>query len=194
MTTSIRRRRLLAAGAALAAGACSGGGGGGGGDADLEFAADAGAIERLAVDHFTATSRALTEGRLGALVPQALAALVAGAVGQHRDALDAWNKVLVDAGRAEVSAPPAKAQEALNAAGLRVTDVVAAATLALRVEDYAGQTYQRALPALVRPPLIALAAQVNVVGHQRQAILRYLLGLDPVADAPSEPSLRLITG
>jgi hypothetical protein len=191
MTPAVSRRRFLAGAGALLAGACSGGGGG---DADLDFAADAAAIERLAVDHFTGTSRLMTDGRLGALVPQALAALVAGAVGQHRQAHDAWNKMLTDAGRAEVTSPPAKAQEALNAAGVRVTDIPSAAALALQLEDYAGQVYQRALPTLVRPETVTLAARVTVVGHQRQAVLRYLLGRDPVASAGADPRLRLITG
>lgn len=192
MTLDVSRRRFLAGAGALVAGACSGGGHAG--DADLDFAADAAALERLAVDHFTGTNRLMTDGKLGALVPRALADLVAGAVGQHRQAHDAWNKVLTGAGRAEVAAPPVKAQEALNAAGVRVTDVLAAASLALRLEDYACQTYQRALPALVRPETITLAAQVSVVGHQRQAVLRYLLGRDPVAAAGADPHLRLITG
>ena len=192
MTAGVSRRRFVAGAGVLVAGACSGGGGAG--DADLDFAADAAALERLAVDHFTGTGRLLTDGKLGALVPQALAALVAGAVGQHRQAHDAWNKILTGAGRAEVTAPPAKAQEALNAAGLQVTDVLAAAALALRLEDYAGQAYQRALPTLVRPETVMLAAQVNVVGHQRQAVLRYLLGRDPVAAAGADPQLRMIGG
>jgi hypothetical protein len=192
VTAAVSRRRFLAGAGVMVAGACSGGGGAG--DADLDFAADATAIERLAVDHFTGTGRLLTDGKLGALVPQALAALIAGAVGQHRQAQDAWNKILTGAGRAEVTAPPAKAQEALNAAGLQVTDVLAAATLALRLEDYACQAYQRALPTLVRPETITLAAQVSVVGHQRQAVLRYLLGRDPVAPAGADPQLRLISG
>lgn len=192
MTPALSRRRLLAATGAIVAGACSGGGGAG--DADLDFAADAAAIERLAVDHFTGTSRLMTDGKLGALVPQALAALVAGAVGQHRQAHDAWNKLLTGAGRAEVTAPPAKAQEAVNAAGLRVLDIPSAAALALRLEDYACQTYQQALPTLVRPETITLAAQISVVGHQRQAVLRFLLGRDPVAAAGADPQVRLISG
>jgi hypothetical protein len=192
VTQEVSRRRFLAGAGVIVAGACSGGSDAG--DADLDFAADAAAIERLAVDHFTGTARLMTDGKLGALVPQALAALVAGAVGHHRQAHDAWNKILTAAGRAEVTAPPAKAQEALNAAGLRVIDITAAAALALRLEDYACQAYQRALPMLVRPETITLAAQVDVVGHQRQAVLRFLLGLNPVAGAPADPQLRLITG
>jgi hypothetical protein len=193
VTLAVSRRRFLVVAGGLAAGACSRSGGGDA-DADFDFAADAAAIERLAVDHFTGTSRLMTDGKLGALVPQALAALVAGAVGQHRQAQDAWNKLLTGAGRAEVTGPPAKAQEALNAAGLRVVDIPAAATLALRLEDYACQVYQRALPTLVRPETITLAAQVAVVGHQRQAVLRYLLGLAPVAAPGADPQLRLISG
>ena len=193
MTLAVSRRRFLVGAGAMVAGACAGGGDNAE-DSDLDFASDAAAIERLAVDHFTGTGRLMTDGKLGALVPQALAALVAGAVGQHRQAQDAWNRILTDAGRAEVTAPPAKAQEALNAAGLRVTDIPSAATLALRLEDYVGQVYQRALPTLARPETITLAGQVSVVAHQRQAVLRYLLGRDPVAPAGADPQLRLISG
>ena len=192
MTLAVSRRRFLAGAVGMVAGACSSGGDAG--DPDLDFAADAAAVERLAVDHFTGTGRLMTEGKLGALVPQALATLVAGAVGQHRQAQDAWNKILTGAGRAEVTSPPAKAQEALNAAGLRVTDILAAATLALRLEDYVCQGYQQALATLVRPEIITLAAQIDVVGHQRQAVLRFLLGRDPVAAAGADPQLRVITG
>jgi hypothetical protein len=39
-----------------------------------------------------------------------------------------------------------------------------------------------------------VAAQLAVAGHQRQAVLRYLLGREPVAAAGADPQLRLISG
>ena len=194
MSDVLGRRTFLAGAAALAAGACSGRGDGGGADADLDLAREAAGMEKLAVDHYTATGMLATGGKLGALIPPAFAALVAAAAGQHRQAHDAWNALLAGAGRPPVTAPGAKLQEALNAAGVRIADIPGAAALALRVEDFATQTYQRALPALIRPEALTLAARVSVVGHQRQAVLRYLLGLDPVTGARAEPTLRLITG
>ena len=206
MTFLLSRRRLLAGtgpALALVTAACAGDGSGGGGGVDLDFAAEAAGVERLALDHYTWTATLLTGGKVGALVPAAVAELVASAVGQHRQAHDAWNTLLTDAGRAAAGAPQGKLQEALNAAGIRVTDIPTAAALALRLEDYACQTYQRALPELQGPDAIRLAAEVSVVGHQRQSVLRYLLGLDPVGSgttpgpaglAPAAPSFELITG
>jgi hypothetical protein len=194
MTARVTRRRLLAGGAAaLVAGACSDGAGGSG-DPDLDVAGEAAGMERLAFDHYVSAGRLMTDGKVGALVPQALASLVATAAGHHDQAHRAWNTLLVDAGRAEVTAAPAKLQEALNAAFIRQTDVLALASLALRLEDYASQTYLRALPDLRRPEAIQVAAQLAVAGHQRQAVLRYLLGREPVAVAGADPQLRLISG
>ena len=146
MTVLVSRRRLLAgSAAALALAACSDGGPAEA-DVDLDFAGTAAGVEKLALDHYTATGLLMTGGKLGALVPPALGALFATATGHHRQAHDAWNKVRTDAGRAAVTAPPAKLQEALNAASLRQFDVPAAVNLAIRVEDYACQTYQQAIP------------------------------------------------
>ncbi len=127
-------------------------------------------------------------------MPPALAALFATATGHHRQAHDAWNKVLTDAGRAEVTAPPAKLQEALNAACLRQFDMPAAVNLGhpdrgLRLPDLPA-----GMPTLEGPDALRLAAQVAVAGYQRQAVLRYLLGLDPVQQAGADPRFALITG
>lgn len=188
-----RRRLLAGSAAALALAACSDGGPAEA-DADLDFAGTAAGVEKLALDHYTAAGMLMTAGKLGALVPPALGALFATATGHHRQAHDAWNKVRTGAGRAAVTAPAAKLQEALNAASLRQFDVPAAVTLAIRVEDYACQTYQQAIPTLRSPDSLRLAAQVAVAGYQRQAALRYLLGLDPVAGAGADPRPALITG
>lgn len=190
----VSRRRLLAgSAAALALAACSESGPAEA-DADLDFAGTAAGVEKLALDHYTATGMLMTAGKLGALVPPALGALFATATGHHRQAHDAWNKVRTDAGRAAVAAPAAKLQEALNAASLRQLDVPAAVNLAIRIEDYACQTYQQALPTLRGPDALRVAAQVAVAGYQRQAVLRYLLALDPVAGAGADPQFNLITG
>ena len=194
MTVPVSRRRLLAGSvAALAFAACSDGGPEGA-DVDLDFAGTAAGVEKLALDHYTGTGLLMTGGKLGALVPPALGALFATATGHHRQAHDAWNKVRTDAGRAAVTAPPAKLQEALNAASLGQFDVPAAVNLATRIEDYACQTYQQAMPTLKGPDALRLAAQVAVAGYQRQAALRFLLGLDPVQQAGADPRFSLITG
>jgi len=112
------------------------------------------------------------------------------------------------AGRPAVTAPTAALKPTVDAAAAKLTDVPGAATLALRLEDYASQTYQSVIPTLKSPDAIKLAAQITVVGSQHQAILRYVLGLYPVGSgpmkaanglanvdfAPSSPTPALITG
>jgi hypothetical protein len=222
-STSVSRRRFLAgstvaAGLAVVAAACSkdkkdsatGGGQTGGttpaapgANTDLDTAAAAAGLEKLAFDTYTAAGQLAVTGKLGAAVPPAVATFVTTAAKQHQDAMDAWNKVLTGAGRPAVETPTAALKPAVDAAAGKLTDVPGAATLALRLEDYASQTYQKVIPTLKSADAIKLAAQINVVGQQHQAILRYVLGLYPVGSgpakdtrdfAPSDPQLALITG
>ena len=180
----------------------------GGANADLEVAAAAAGLEKLAFDTYTAAGQLATTGKLGASVPPAVVTFVTTAAKQHQEALDNWNKVLTGAGRPAVTAPTAALKPTVDAAAGKLTDVPGAATLALRLEDYASQTYQSVIPTLKSPDAIKLAAQITVVGSQHQAILRYVLGLYPVGSgpmkaatglanvdfAPSSPTTALITG
>jgi len=228
-STAVSRRRFLvgssvAAGLVVLTAACgnddedsdSGAGGQTGGttattaagaNADLETAAAAAGLEKLAADTYAAALAAATAGKLGA-VPPAVATFVTTAQKQHQEALDNWNKVLTGAGKPAVSVPTAALAPAVNAEFAKVSTIPAAATLALRLEDYASQTYQAVIPTLKSPDAIKLAAQINVVGSQHQAILRYVLGLYPVGAgpvkaanglssvdfAPANPQPALITG
>lgn len=172
-------------------------------DFDLDTAATAAGIEKLAFDAYTAFGQLATAGSLGAAMPPAVMDLMIAAAKHHQVALDAWNKVLTGAGRAAVTTPSPALKPMVDAAVGRLTDIPAAATLVLKLEDYASQTYQKAIPTLRSAATVRLAAQVNVVGSQRQAILRYVLGLYPVGSgvaeeirdfAPADPKLSLITG
>ncbi len=230
MSVAVSRRRFLAgttaaAGLAVFAVACgndddegdAGAGGQTGGatattaanaNADLEVAAAAAGLEKLAFDTYTAAGELATTGKLGASVPPAVATFVTTAAKQHQEALDNWNKVLTAGGRQAVTVPTASLKPTVDAAAAKLTDVPGAATLALRLEDYASQTYQSVIPTLKSPDAIKLAAQITVVGSQHQAILRYVLGLYPVGSgptkaanglsnadfAPSNPQPSLVTG
>lgn len=174
-----------------------------GANTDLDTAAAAAGLEKLAFDTYTAAGQLATTGKLGAKVPDAVATFVTTAAKQHQEALDSWNKVLTSAGRPAVTAPTAALKPTVDAAAGKLTDVPGAATLALRLEDYASQTYQKVIPTLKSPDAIKLAAQITVVGSQHQAILRYVLGLYPVGSgpakdtkdfAPADPQPALITG
>lgn len=206
--TNVNRRRFLAGSAAglavLAAGCTRDRGSGASQPADdLDTAMLAAGLEKLAVDTYTATGRMATDGKLGAAIPPAVATLVATATGHHQQALISWNKLLTTAGRSEVTAPKEPLRTAVDTAIARLTDIPGVATLALRLEDYASQTYMAAIPTLTSAEAIRLAAELSVVSHQRQAVLRYLLGLDPVGHgtrtepsdlAPAAPTLSLLTG
>ena len=172
-------------------------------DSDLDTAAAAAGIEKLAFDTYTAFGSLATGGSLGAAMPEAVMTLMITAARHHQEALDAWNKVLTGAGRPAVTTPSAALKPAVDAAVAKLTDIPGAASLALKLEDYASQTYQKVIPTLRSADAVRVAAEINVVGSQRQAILRYVLGLYPVGSglsektsdfAPAEPKLSLITG
>jgi len=178
-----------------------------GANADLDVAAAAAGLEMLATKTYKAAG-----DKYGTVAPPAVVTFVTSAAKQHQEALDNWNKVLTGAGRQAVTAPTAALAQVVDGAFAKLTgaaaEVPAVATLALRLEDYASQTYQKVLPTLKSPDAIKLAAQINVVGVQHQAILRYVLGLYPVGSgptkastglanvdfAPSDPQPTLITG
>ncbi|MFN2507014.1 MAG: ferritin-like domain-containing protein [Acidimicrobiales bacterium] len=176
-------------------------------NADLDVAAAAAGLEKLATDTYIAAGMLATQGKLGA-VPPAVVTFVTTAAEQHQEALESWNGVLVAGGRQAVTTPTAELKPTVDAAAGKLTDVPGAATLALRLEDYASQTYQKVIPTLGSPDAIGLAARITVVGSQHQAILRYVLGLYPVGSgptknpnglanvdfAPSDPKPSLITG
>ncbi len=224
--TSVSRRRFLAGatvvtGLAVVAVACgndddgqeSGGSGGQTGDttattgaaanADLDTATVAAGLEKLAVDTYAAAGMLATQGKLGPSVPDAVVEFVTTAGRQHQEHLDSWNRVLTGGGRQAVTAPNAQLKPLVDAAAVKLNDVPGAANLALRLEDYAAQTYLKVIPTLRSPDAVRLASQILVVDQQHQAILRYVVGLYPVGSgvvreskdfAPSDPQTSLITG
>lgn len=210
--TPVTRRRFLtgstaALGLAVLTAGCSGDDSGGGerpsGAADLDTVTTIGRREKLASDTYIAVRLLVTTGKLGAAMPPALGTLFITAAGHHDGALTAWNKVLDGAGRAKVESPEEKFRSAVDATMVRAADVVAAASLLVRLEDLVSQTYQHAIPKLTSAELVTLAARINVVGQQRQAVLRYMLGLNPVGSgtgragtdiAPANPNVSLLTG
>lgn len=210
------RRQFLAAAALTVAGAaCSGGSKKGGSSSptgsagavgpqsDLATVAHAAGLEKLTLDTYTGMSMMFTQGRLGAALPQAVVETLAAAGRQHQAHMDTWNKILTAAGRPLVNAPDPVLKPVVEEAAGSLGDVPAAATLALHLEDYLSQNYLKVLSTLTSPDLVRTAAQIAVVDHQHQAVLRYLLGLYPVGRgesgdamdfAPADPRPGLITG
>lgn len=152
----------------------------GGGD-DLKTGAFAASLEVLAVNTYGAALQAAQANKLGA-VPPAVGEFVTTAQSHHKAALDAWNKVLTDAGQPMVTAPPAELEKTVNAEFAKVTDVVGAAKLALMLEQTAAATYLKAIPTLTSEGAIKLASSIQPIDMQHAAILNFVLGEYPVPD------------
>ena len=151
-----------------------------GGD-DLATGAFAASLEVLAVNTYGAALDAATANKLGP-VPPAVAEFVTTAKAHHQAALDAWNDVLVGAGKEKVSKPPADLEKTVNDEFAKVKDVGGAAKLALMLEDIAASTYLAAIPTLTTDPAIALASSIQIIDMQHAAVLRFVLGEYPVPD------------
>lgn len=207
-TAALSRRRFLArsgaaCGLALAAVACSRGkddeaktqaGGSQGttttapGPSDLDVATLAAGLEKLAVDTYAAALAAAAAGKLGTVAP-AVAEFVTIAQKQHQEHLDAWNRLLAAGGKPGVNTPNAKYKGVVDPMLSSAKTPADAANLALTLEDIAAQTYLKAIPTLQNKDAVQLAAQIQVVDQQHQAILRYALGLYPVGSG-NDPNIK----
>lgn len=158
----------------------------GGASGDVAIAELAAALEKLAVDTYTAAAAAAGAGKLGE-VPPAVGKFVETALAHHTEHLSTWNGVLKSAGRPAVTTPNAKLKpivdERLAGRGAKpVKDVASAAQLALDLEEIAADTYFSAIPKLSSKDAIQAAARIMVVDQQHQAILLYALGQYPVKE------------
>ncbi|MEJ7583547.1 MAG: ferritin-like domain-containing protein [Acidimicrobiales bacterium] len=158
------------------------------GAGDLKVGAFAASLEVLAVNTYGAALKAAGDGALGD-VPPAVGEFVTTAQEHHQAALDAWNKVLEDAGEAAVTDPPADLEKTVNDAFGKVTDVTGAAELALMLEQIAAATYLAAIPELATKPAIGLASSIQPIDMQHAAILLFVLGEYPVPDIFASPEM-----
>ncbi|HEX3622900.1 MAG TPA: ferritin-like domain-containing protein [Acidimicrobiales bacterium] len=210
--SSISRRRFLTAtatsvAAATAVGACTGHGAGGGAGTDLDAAAKAASIERVAFDAYVTIRDLITRGRLGAALPGAIVAFVIAAADQHHKAMEGWNAILTAGGRPADDAPHVELKTKVDLAMATLTDVITVARLSLQLEDYASRTYLAMIPTLKNPDSVRLAGQILVVDQAHQAVLRYVIGMYPVGSgvdervqpsdvsfAPADPQADRVTG
>ena len=152
-----------------------------GASGDLAVAQLAASLEVLAVATYGAALDAAASGALGE-VPPAVATYVTTAMEHHQAHLDAWNTVLVGAGEAEVTEPPADLKATVDEAFAKVTDAKGAAELALLLEQTAAATYLAAIPELEDEAAIGLAASIQPIDMQHVAVLLFVLGEYPVPD------------
>lgn len=148
---------------------------------DLDMAGAAAGLEFLAVTTYQRALTAAGAGRLGA-VPPAVKEFMTTVMGHHQAALDQWNRALAISGKPEVAASDPDLQATVDSTFASVKDVVAAARLALMLEDIASATYLAAIPKLKAPESIALAASIQPVDMQHAAVLHFVLGEYPVPD------------
>ena len=151
------------------------------GSNDAAIAMLAAGLEVLAVGTYKAALDAATAGKLGT-VPPAVATFVQTAMGHHEKALSTWNGVLTSAGAEAVSTPPADLKATVDAEFAKVTDVVGAAKLALKLEQIAADTYLSAVPKLTDKTAITTAGTFQVLDQEHAAILLFVLGQYPVPD------------
>ena len=155
---------------------------------DLTVAGLAAGLEVLAVGTYQAAADAAGAGDLGD-VPPAVGEFVTVAMAQHQQHLDAWNKVLTDAGMDAVTEPNADLKPMVDEAFGKVKDVAGAAELALLLEQTAAATYLDAQKLLTDAAAIQLAGSIQITDAQHAAILLYVLGEYPVPDTFAQTEL-----
>ncbi len=153
---------------------------------DAAIAMLAAGLEVLAVNTYTAALDAAGAGKLGD-VPPAVATFATTAKAHHQAHLDAWNKVLTDAGA--VTEPNSTLKPKVDADFAKVTDVVGLAKLALQLEEIAAATYLSASRRIIDKAAITLAGSIQVIDAQHAAILHYVLGEYPVPDVFAKTDL-----
>jgi hypothetical protein len=149
---------------------------------DLQVVAMAASLEASGIATYMAGIKAVTAGKLGT-VPPAIVTFAETAMSQHQDHQQAWNSVLTSSGKKEVTAVDPVIQPTINTAFAKVTNVAGLASLALLVENIAGETYQNGLSVIKSAAGIKTAASIQPVEFQHAAILSFVLGKYPVPSA-----------
>ena len=149
---------------------------------DVRVAALAASLENLAVATYAAGLKAATAGKLGP-VPPAVATFAVTAMAQHKDHAAVWNSTLTSAGYAKVTKPDPVEAKKVNAAFAKVKNIVGLAQLALLLEGVAAATYLEGLSVVTSTQAKQTAASIHPVEMQHVAILRFVLGENPVPSA-----------
>jgi hypothetical protein len=149
---------------------------------DLQVVGMAASLENSGIATYMAGIKAATAGKLGT-VPPAVVTFAETAMSQHEDHQKAWNSVLTASGKQPVTAVDPVVQPIINTAFAKVKTVAELATLALLVENIAGETYQNGLSVIKSAAGIKTAASIQPVEFQHAAILSFVLGQYPVPNA-----------
>lgn len=146
---------------------------------DLQVVGMAASLENTGIAAYMAGIKAATAGQLGK-VPAAVVTFAQTAMAQHEDHQKAWNAVLTASGKKPVTAQDPVLAPSINASLAKVASVAELATLALEIENVAGETYQNGLSVIKSAAGIKTAASIQPVEFQHAAILSFVLGKYPV--------------
>ena len=150
-------------------------------EADLALGAALASLEVLAVNAYTAVRAATNAGNLRE-VPPAVDGYVTTALAHHQAALEAWNNVLVTAGRPAVTVPPLDLTVTFNEVLGTLTDLTRIVTVLLSLETTAAATYLYAIGALQSTSTISLAGSIHPVDRQHMTVLLFLAGTYPAPE------------
>jgi Ferritin-like domain len=145
---------------------------------DLAVAAVAASLENLAVFAYKSGLAAATAGKLGT-VPPAIGTFATTALSHHTQHAAAWNAVLHQSGKAQVTVTNPSLTPTVQANFAKVTDIAGLAALALSLESAAAATYQVETSMLKSTAAIGLSASIEPVEMQHIAILYYVMGMYP---------------
>lgn len=148
---------------------------------DLLVASLASGLEVLAITTYKATLDAASAGKLGA-VPEAGRTFVQTALDHHQEHLGAWNKMLKDAARREITEPDTRLKPAVDAQLAKANTFADVAKLALMLEEVAAATFLSAVSQLTDTAAVKKAASIQAVEAKHAAFLHYVLGDYPVPD------------
>ncbi|MHC1562030.1 hypothetical protein ACR9E3_23965 [Actinomycetospora sp. C-140] len=143
------------------------------------------AVSGLAGDLLGQAAGGAGQGRYGA-VPGAVSAFLSGAAAQHVAHAEAWNRVLVAAGRPAVDGTPLTVEPALRArlaAALAPVDLLG---LAADVTGTVAATVTAMTDQLTGASAVSLAAGIGPVAAMHGATAGFLLGRPPTA--PADPT------
>lgn len=154
---------------------------------DLAVVALAASLENLGVFAYNAAISAVTSGKLTG-VPQAIVTFAQTAKNQHMQHAQAWNSILVAAGKSAISETEPKLTPVVKSQFAKVNDVTSLGKLALELETIAASTYQEAVGIVNSQKGVELAATIEPVEMQHVAILNFVLGNYPVPSAFSSAS------
>jgi hypothetical protein len=155
----------------------------------------AAALENQAVALYRVLLARIRAGKLGRPAP-AFTSFAETCLDQHTEHARTWNGLLRSGHWPAITGVPLAGHAALAGAFSAAATAGQAAVLARRLEDQAAQTYVAVAGSLPPGPSVAAAASIAPVEAMHAAILRFLLGADPVplsftgtAAAASERSL-----